>query len=71
MIPSWKAPNPPQTDILDTLNLANTYGIDVGKAVGGNMQKMGPRGASGGGAAAPPQLGPNSPNFGVLPSLGL
>ena len=64
-----KAQNQPQIDVLDMLNLAKPYGTNVGKAVGENTQKMGPRGASGGAAA--PQLGQNGPSFGVLPSLDL
>ena len=72
--PLIKAPNRPQTDVLDMLNLANPYGTVIAKAVADNLQKMGPRGASGGlahlGYDRTP-TGPKWPIFGGLLSLGL
>ena len=47
-IPSWKAPNQPLNRYLGALNLDNTMGTDVGKAVSDSMRKMGLRGPSGG-----------------------
>jgi hypothetical protein len=49
--PLIKAPNRPQTNVLDTLNLAQPYGIVIAKAVSDNMQKMGLISLSGGVAA--------------------
>ena len=37
--PLIKAPNQPQTDVLDTLNLANPYGTVIAKAVADNLPK--------------------------------
>jgi hypothetical protein len=35
-IPSWKAPNQPQTDVLGMLNLAIPYGTIIAKAIADN-----------------------------------
>ena len=64
--PLIKAPNRPQTDVLDMLNLANPYGTVIAKAVADNLQKMGPRGASGGTGA--PGVRPN-PNWAQMAHL--
>ena len=53
--PLIKAPNRPQTDVLDTLNLANPYGTVIAKAVTNNLPKVGLRDTRGGVAAPRPK----------------
>jgi hypothetical protein len=68
--PLINAPNRPQNHHLGVLNLASTYGTNMGKAVGGNTRKMGPRHANSGAAAPRCHFWPNLRSAGLLDCIG-
>jgi hypothetical protein len=57
--PLINAPNRPQNQHLGVLNLASTYGTNMGKVVGGNTRKLGPIHANSGVAAPRCRFWPN------------